>query len=91
MTFRTSILGFMLILGPLIFGADQPEDLAPIRTTAELRELRNGGKPAQRAIDLTALVISTIEFTAIVEDETGWTRPATTSRPSASTATSSRP
>ena len=71
MTFKTTILGLALIIGTLIFGADKPEDLAPIRTTAELRELRNGGKPAQRAIDLTALVISTIESTAIVEDETG--------------------
>ena len=76
MTPKTTILGFTLIFGSLIFGSrvcgeDKPDSLAPIRTTAELRELRNGGKPTQRAIDLTALVISTIEFTAIVEDETG--------------------
>ena len=70
MKLKSTILGLLMLAGVPAF-ASGVTNSTPIRTVAELQALRNGDKAAQRDIDLTVTVVSKIENTIIVQDETG--------------------
>lgn len=70
MKLKSTILGLLMLAFVPAFALGVTNS-TPIRTVAELQALRNGDKAAQRDIDLTVTVVSKIENTIIVQDETG--------------------
>ena len=68
--FRQMLFSFLLLL-PITFHDVIPTNPSPVRTTADLRALRDCDAPEQRLVDIVAQVISVNEKTIVVEDATG--------------------